>query len=138
VCFRPVFEAPTKFCIFRRVSDDAPAKFPVAVFRRILLVNHVKKKKICCLLLVIDVSDRPRCFSARTDQVIVASDRPRCFSARTNPKIVASDRPWCFSARTDQVVVQVSDKFSTGVEVLFNYFVICIVCSKLFQLEGEY
>jgi hypothetical protein len=113
------------------------------------------RKKICCLSLVIDVSDRPRCFSARTDQVIVASDRPRCFSARTNPKIVASDRPWCFSARTDQVivasdrpwcfsartdqvVVQVSDKFSTGVEVLFNHFVICIVCSKLFQLEGEY
>jgi hypothetical protein len=51
-------KASTKFCIFR-VSGDAPAKFPVAVFRRILLVNHLKKKKkICCLLLVIDVSDR--------------------------------------------------------------------------------
>jgi hypothetical protein len=135
--FLASFEAPLKFCIFWRVSGDAPAKFPVAVFRRILLVNH--KKKNCCLLFVIDVSDRPRCFSARTDQVIVASDRPRCFSARTNPKIVASDRPWCFSARTDQVIVasdrpwcfsartdqvviQVSDKFSTGVEVLFNLF----------------
>jgi hypothetical protein len=94
-------------------------KFPVAVFRRILLVNH---KKNCCLLLVIDVSDRPRCFLARIDQVIVASDRPRCFSARTNPKIVASDRPWCFSVRTDQIVVQVSDEFPTGVEVLFNLF----------------
>jgi hypothetical protein len=36
------------------------------------------------------------------------------------------------------MVVQVSDEFSTDIEVLFNYFVICIVCSKLFQLEGEY
>jgi hypothetical protein len=36
------------------------------------------------------------------------------------------------------MVVQVSDEFSTGIEVLFNYLVICIVCSKLFQLEGEY
>jgi hypothetical protein len=43
--FPASFEAPTKFCIFRRVSA-APAKFPVAVFRRILLVNHVKKKKL--------------------------------------------------------------------------------------------
>jgi hypothetical protein len=39
--------------------------------------------------------------------------------------IVASDRPWCFSARTDQVVVQVSDEFSIGIEVLFNCLVIC-------------
>jgi hypothetical protein len=136
VCFRPVLKLRRSSAF----SGDAPAKFPVDVFRRILLVNHVKKKKkkICCLLLVIDVSDRPRCFSARTNPKIVASDRPWCFSARTDQVIVASDRPWCFSARTDQVVVQVSDKFSTGVEVLFNYFVICIVCSKLFQLEGDY
>jgi hypothetical protein len=28
-------------------------------------------------------------------------------------------------------------KFSTGVKVLFNYLVICIVNFKLFQLEGE-
>jgi hypothetical protein len=41
--FPASFEAPTKFCIFRRVSGDAPANFPVAVFRRILLVNHEKK-----------------------------------------------------------------------------------------------
>jgi hypothetical protein len=41
-------EAPTKFCIFRRVSGDAPAKFPVAVFRRILLVNYVKNFVVCC------------------------------------------------------------------------------------------
>jgi hypothetical protein len=83
---------------------------------------------------VIDVSDWPMYFSTRIDQVIVASDRPRCFSVRTNPKIVASDRPWCFSVRTDQMVVQVSDKFLTGIAVLFN----CFVYSKLFQLEGEY
>jgi hypothetical protein len=36
------------------------------------------------------------------------------------------------------MVVQVSDEFSTSVEVLFNYLVICLVCSKLFQLEGEF
>jgi hypothetical protein len=75
MCFRPVLKLRRSSAF----SGESPAKFPVAVFRRILLVNHVKKK-ICCLLLVIDVSDRPRCFSARTDQVIVASDRPRCFS----------------------------------------------------------
>jgi hypothetical protein len=46
--FLASFEAPTKFCIFRRASGDAPAKFPVAVFRRILLVNHVKKKIVVC------------------------------------------------------------------------------------------
>jgi hypothetical protein len=57
--------------------------------------------------------------------------------ARIDQVIIASDRPWCFSARTDQMVVQVLDKFSTSVEVLFNYLVICIVYSKLFQLEGE-
>ena len=39
--------------------------------------------------------------------------------------------------RSNGCVVQVSDEFSTGIEVLFNYLVICIVCSKLFQLEGE-
>jgi hypothetical protein len=70
---------------------------------------------------VIDVSDRPMCFSARTDQVIVASDWPRCFLARTNPKIVASDRPWCFSARTDQMVVQVSDEFRPALK----FYLIC-------------
>jgi hypothetical protein len=134
VCFRPVLKLRRSSAF----SGDAPAKFPIAVFRRILLVNHVKKKKFCCLLLVIDVSDRPRCFSARTDQVIVASDRPRCFSARTNPKIVASDRPWCFSARTDQVVVQVSDKFSTGVEVLFNLFRVFVLCTPIYSsLRGS-
>jgi hypothetical protein len=58
--------------------------------------------------------------------------------ARSDQVIVASDRPWCFSTRTDQMVVQVSDEFLTGVRVLFNYLVICIVYSKLFQLEGEY
>jgi hypothetical protein len=73
----------------------------------------------------------------------------------TDQVIVASNRPWCFSARTNQIVVQVSDKFRTSIEVLFNYLVICffffffegillfvlslcIECSKLFQLEGEY
>jgi hypothetical protein len=72
--------------------------------------------------------------------VIDVSDRHWCFMARTNPKLLlidVFDRPWCFSARTDQMVVQVSNQFSTGVEV-FNYLVICLVCSKLFQLEGEY
>jgi hypothetical protein len=33
--FPASFEAPTKFCIFRRVSGDAPAKLTVAVFRRV-------------------------------------------------------------------------------------------------------
>jgi hypothetical protein len=56
---------------------------------------------------------------------------------RSNVEIIVSDRPWCFSAKTDQMVVQVSDEFSTSVEVLFNYLVICIVNFKLFQLEGE-
>jgi hypothetical protein len=41
-------KAPTKFCIFRRVSGDAPAKFLVAVFRRTLLINHVKNFVVCC------------------------------------------------------------------------------------------
>jgi hypothetical protein len=35
------------------------------------------------------------------------------------------------------MVVQVFDEFSTGVEVLFNYLVICIMNFKLFQLEGK-
>jgi hypothetical protein len=77
---------------------------------------------------VIDVSDRPWCFSTRTDQVIVASDRPWCFAARTDPKLLlidVSDQPWCFLVRIDQMVVQVSDEFPTEVEVLFNYLVIC-------------
>jgi hypothetical protein len=57
--------------------------------------------------------------------------------------IIVSNRPWCFAVRSDQILVdQVSDKFSTGLEVLLNYLVICmsfcIVCSKLFQLEGEF
>jgi hypothetical protein len=91
--FPASFEALSKFCIF-----------------------------CCWLLLVINVSDRPLCFSAKTDQVIVASDRP-----------------WCFAARTNQLVVQVSDQFfwrkpinwfqvstvSAGIAVLFNYLVIC-------------
>jgi hypothetical protein len=140
VCFRPVLKLQRSFAF----SGESPA-----MLRRSFLLLFsgescwlIIKKKNCCLLLVIDVSDRLRCFSARTDQVIVAFDRPRCFSARTNPKIVvsdrpwcflartdqvivASDRPWCFSARTDQMVVQVSDEIPTGVEVLFNYLVIC-------------
>jgi hypothetical protein len=37
--------------------------------------------------------------------------------------------------------IAVSNKFLTGVKVLANFLVIfidlCIVCSKLFQLEGE-
>ena len=37
--------------------------------------------------------------------------------------------------------VVVSDKFSTSIEVVENFLVIfmgfCIVCSKLFQLEGK-
>jgi hypothetical protein len=124
VCFRPVLKLQRSFAF----SGESPA-----MLRRSFLLLFsgescwliIKKKKNCCLLLVIDVSDRLRCFSARTDQVIVAFDRPRCFSVRTNPKIVVSDRPWCFSARTDQMVVQVSDEIPTGVEVLFNYLVIC-------------
>jgi hypothetical protein len=61
---------------------------------------------------------------------------------RSNVVINVSDRPWCFAARFDQIfVVQVSDDFSTGAKVLLNYLVIymslCIVCSKLFQLEGK-
>jgi hypothetical protein len=57
---------------------------------------------------------------------------------RSNVVIVVSSRPWCFAARYDQIlVVQVSEEFSTGVEVLFNYLVICIVNFKLFQLDGE-
>jgi hypothetical protein len=40
-----------------------------------------------------------------------------------------------------QPLVAVSDEFSTTIEVLANFLVIfiglCIVCSKLFQLEGE-
>jgi hypothetical protein len=36
------------------------------------------------------------------------------------------------------MVVQVFDEFLIDVEVLFNYLVICIVCSNLFQLKWEY
>jgi hypothetical protein len=40
--------------------------------------------------------------------------------------IVVSDQPWCFVARSDQILVdQVSDDFSTGLEILLNYLVIC-------------
>jgi hypothetical protein len=46
--FSASVKAPTKLCIFRQVSGDTPAKFPVAVFRRILLVNHEKKIVVCC------------------------------------------------------------------------------------------
>ena len=35
------------------------------------------------------------------------------------------------------MVVQVFDEFSTSVEVLFNYLVICIVNFTLCQLEGK-
>jgi hypothetical protein len=104
VCFRPVL----KLCRSSAFSGESPAMLRPA--------------------LVIDVSDRPLCFSVRTDQVIVASDWPWCFVARTDPKLLlidVSDRPWCFSARTDQIVVQVSNEFPTGVKVLFNYLVIC-------------
>ena len=47
--------------------------------------------------------------------------------ARTNQVIIASDRLWCFSARTNQVVVQVFNEFSAGVEVLFNYLVFVVL-----------
>jgi hypothetical protein len=47
------------------------------------------------------------------------------FSATTDHVIVASHRLWCFLAKTNQMIVQVSDEFSTGVEFLFNYLVIC-------------
>jgi hypothetical protein len=53
---------------------------------------------------------------------------------RLDVEIIVSDRPWCFSARTDQMVVQVFDEFSTGVEVLFNYLVFALCtpsCSSL-------
>jgi hypothetical protein len=64
--------------------------FPVSVFQRNLLVNHMKYK--CCLLLVIDISDRPWFFFlARTDQVIVTFDWPWCFAARTDPKLLLID-----------------------------------------------
>jgi hypothetical protein len=40
--------------------------------------------------------------------------------------IDVSDRPWCFAVRSDQIIVdQVSEEFSTGLEVLLNYLVIC-------------
>jgi hypothetical protein len=57
--------------------------------------------------------------------------------ARTDQVIVASVRPWCFSARIDQMVIQVSDEFLTGVEVLLNYFVICIVAPSDSSLRGS-
>jgi hypothetical protein len=38
--FSASVKAPTKFCI----SGESPAMFPVAVFWRILLVNHLKMK----------------------------------------------------------------------------------------------
>jgi hypothetical protein len=62
---------------------------------------------------------------------------------RSNVVIVVSNRPWCFAAKSDQILVdQVFDKFSTSLEVLLNYLVICmsfcIVCAKLFQLKGEF
>jgi hypothetical protein len=42
--------------------------------------------------------------------------------------INVSDRPWCFAARSDQILVdQVSNEFSTGLEVLLNYLVICFL-----------
>jgi hypothetical protein len=45
--------------------------------------------------------------------------------------IDVSDQPWCFAVRSDQIIVdQVSDKFSTGLEVLLNYLVIC--CESLY------
>ena len=52
---------------------------------------------------------------ARTDQVIVASE---CLGVFRREPI-----KWLFKFQTS---------FSTSVEVLFNYLVICLVCSKLF------
>jgi hypothetical protein len=82
---------------------------------------------------------------ARPDQILVVGDQcirlALVFYSETQSHlllvIVVSNRPWCFATRSNQV----SDDFSTGLEVLLNYLVICmsfcIVCSKLFQLEGE-
>ena len=61
--------------------------------------------------------------------VINVSNRTWCFAARTDPKLLlinVSDRPWCFVARSNRIfVVEVSDEFSTGLEVLLIYLVIC-------------
>ena len=73
----------------------------------------------------------------RTDQVIVVSNWPWCFTARTNPKIVVSNRPWCFLAKTDQMVVQVFDEFSIGIEVLFNYLVFVLCTPSCSSLRGS-
>jgi hypothetical protein len=103
-CFRSFFSVfllfqvlPTCFCLsptcFEALSKSSmklPRFFfsPVSVFQRNLLVLSC----IGCWLFVIDVSNWP----------------------------------WCFTARSNQIfVVQVSDKFSTGLEVLLNYLVIC-------------
>jgi hypothetical protein len=49
-----------------------------------------------------------------------------CYENRSSVVIDVSDRPWCFAVRSDQIIVdQVSEEFSTGLEVLLNYLVIC-------------
>jgi hypothetical protein len=91
--------------------------------------NYIKCN--CCLLLVIDVSDWPwifwrepiKCHCIRLALVFFGKNQSqdRCIRpaldspVRTDQVIIASDRPWCFSARTDQIVVQISDEFSTSV-----------------------
>jgi hypothetical protein len=74
--------------------------------------NYIKCN--CCLLLVIDVSDWPWIFwrePIKCHCIRPALDSP----VRTDQVIIVSDRPWCFSAKTDQIVVQISDEFSTSV-----------------------
>jgi hypothetical protein len=93
---------------------------------------------IMCLLLVIDVSNRP--WIVRREPIpksLYLTGLEFSGETRSNVEIVVSDWPWCFSGRTNQTVVQVFDEFSTSIEVLFNYLVICIVNFKLFPLEGE-
>ena len=91
-------------------------------------------------------SDRPWCFAVRSDQLLV-------FCSKIQQALVFCDGFQLVLLFSSEILlalvffgkirppVAVSDKFSIGVEVLTNFLVIFmdlwIVCSKLFQLEGE-
>ena len=126
--------SPASFNNFRQSSGGFFFFFSVVVLQHCSITWNV-----------IVVFDRPWCFAARSDQIFVVGDwciwPALVFCGETQSHlllvIVVSDWPWCFTARSDQV----SNVFLTGLEVLLNYHVIymslCIVSSKLFQLEGE-
>jgi hypothetical protein len=78
----------------------------------------------------------------RADQFLVVCCRDPT-SLGVSGKILP---PWCFAVRSDHLL-QLLSEFLTGVDVFSefssNFFFIiifislCIVCSKLFQLEGD-